>query len=137
MWQCPTCGRSFARVEQSHFCGKAETIAQYISQQEETVQPILQQIYQVIRAAAPDATEKMSWQMPTFWQGENLIHFAAAKRHIGIYPGGEATTVFAEKLTEYKTDKGTIRLPLDKPIPYDLIAEITAWRVAVVTGKTQ
>ena len=77
----------------------------------------------------------MSWQMPTFWQGENLIHFAAFKNHIGIYPGGEATTVFAERLTDYKVSKGTIQLKFNKPIPYDLIKEITEWRVACVEKK--
>lgn len=135
MWQCEKCGRSFKNTDQHHFCGKVETIDQYIYEQPEAVRPILQQLREVIHAAAPDATEKISWQMPTFWQGENLIHFAAAKKHIGIYPGGEATTFFAASLTEYKTAKGTIQLPLDKPIPYDLIAEITRWRVAVATGK--
>lgn len=135
MWQCPRCERSFKNTDQHHFCGKLETIDQYISEQAEAVQPILHKIREVIRAAAPDATEKISWQMPTFWQKENLIHFAASKKHIGIYPGGEATTVFADRLTEYKTAKGTIQLPLSKPIPYDLIAEITRWRVAVALGK--
>lgn len=135
MWQCPKCGRNFKNTDQNHFCGKVETIDQYISEQAEEVKPILQKIREVIRAAAPDATERMSWQMPTFWQGENLIHFAVFKKHIGIYPGGEATVVFADRLTEYKTSKGTIQLPLDKPIPYDLIADITRWRVAMVEGK--
>ncbi|MDR1117397.1 MAG: DUF1801 domain-containing protein [Oscillospiraceae bacterium] len=129
MWQCPRCERKFKNTDQHHFCGKIETIDQYISEQAEDVQPILQKIRETIRAAAPDAKEKISWQMPTFWLGENLIHFAAAKKHIGIYPGGEATTVFAARLVEYKTAKGTIQLPLAGPIPYDLIAEITAWRV--------
>lgn len=81
------------------------------------------------------AKEKMSWQMPTFWQTENLIHFAAFKNHIGIYPGGEATAVFAERLTDYKVSKGTIQLHLNKPIPYDLIEDITRWRVSIVEKK--
>jgi uncharacterized protein YdhG (YjbR/CyaY superfamily) len=70
--------------------------------------------------------------MPTFWQGKNLIHFAAAKNHIGLYPGSEAMEAFAPKLTGYKTAKGTIQLPLDKPIPHRLIAEITRFRVKAV-----
>ncbi|MDR1563337.1 MAG: DUF1801 domain-containing protein [Oscillospiraceae bacterium] len=93
------------------------------------MQPLLQQIREAIHAAAPDAIEKMSWQMPTFWQGENLIHFAANKKHIGIYPGGEAVGVFAERLTGYKTSKGAIQLPLEKPIDYALIADIVRWRL--------
>jgi len=119
-------------MNQDHYCSKIETIDQYISEQSEEVQPILNKIRDIIRAAAPEATEKMSWQMPTFRQGENLIHFAAFKKHISIFPGGEATTVFADKLTGYKTAKGTIQLPLSKPVPYDLIEEITHWRVAAV-----
>ncbi|HNX14543.1 MAG TPA: DUF1801 domain-containing protein [Oscillospiraceae bacterium] len=129
MWQCPKCGRTFRNTNQSHTCGKISTIGEYIAEQPETVRPLLEKIREVIRNAAPDAVEKISWQMPTFWQGENLIHFAAFKNHIGIFPGGEATTFFAERLTDYKTSKGTIQFPLNKSIDYDLIADITKWRV--------
>ena len=129
MWKCEKCGRTFRAENQNHFCGKVETIDQYIAEQAVEVQPILHKIRETICAAAPDATEKISWQMPTFWQKENLIHFAAFKKHISIFPGGEATAVFADKLTEYKTAKGTIQFLLDKPVPHDLIAEITRWRV--------
>lgn len=135
MWQCPKCEREFKNTDQQHYCGEITTIDQYISDQDPEVQPILVKIRETIRAAAPDAIEKVSWRMPTYWQGENLIHFAAAKNHIGIYPGGEATTVFADQLTDYKTAKGTIQLPLRKPIPYALIAEITRWRVKQATQK--
>ena len=107
------------------------TIDEYITNQPTEVQPLLRKIRETIRCAAPEATEKISYQMPTFWKGKNLIHFAAFKKHISIFPGGEATAVFADKLIGYKTSKGTIQLPLDKPIPYDLIAEITVWRVTV------
>ena len=135
MWKCPKCKREFKNTNQDHYCSKIEIIDQYISEQSEEVQSILNKIRDTIRVAAPEATEKISWQMPTFWQGENLIHFAAFKKHISIFPGSEATTVFADKLTGYKTAKGTIQLPLSKPIPYDLIEEITHWRVAVVKGE--
>ncbi|MDR3119971.1 MAG: DUF1801 domain-containing protein [Clostridiales bacterium] len=93
------------------------------------MQPLLRQVRETIRAAAPEATEKIAWNMPTFWQGENLIHFVANKRHIGIYPGGEAVGVFAERLTGYKTSKGAIQFPLDRPIDYELIADIVRWRL--------
>ena len=135
MWQCPKCKREFKKSNQNHFCGKIETIDQYISEQKEEVQPILNKIREVIRNAAPEAIEKMSWKMPTFWQKENLIHFAAFKNHISIFPGGEASTVFAEKLTGYKIAKGTIQFQLNKPIPYDVIDEITRWRVSMVKNK--
>ena len=130
MWQCPTCKREFKQENQSHYCGKAETVEAYIELQSSAVQPLLREIRETIRVAAPGATEKMSWQMPTFWQGENLIHFAAHKKHISIYPGEAAAVFFAERLKEYTVAKGTIQLPLDRPLDLDLIADIVRWRVA-------
>ena len=108
---------------------KPVSIDEYIATQAEEVQPLLQRIRETIHAAAPEAMEKISWQMPTFWQGENLIHFAVFKKHIGLYPGGEATTEFAERLSDYKTSKGAIQIPLGKPIDYELITDIVRWRV--------
>ena len=107
----------------------ADPIGDYIAEQDENVRPLLQKIRETIRAAAPDATEKFSWQMPTFWQCENLIHFVLNKHHIGIYPGGDAVEVFAERLTGYKTSKGAIQFQLNKPIDYELIADIVRWRL--------
>jgi uncharacterized protein YdhG (YjbR/CyaY superfamily) len=109
------------------------TIDEYIAEQVTEVQPLLRAVRDTIRTAAPEATEKISYRMPTFWQGENLIHFAVFKEHIGIYPGGEAVGVFAERLTGYKTSKGTIQFPLSKPIDHELISDITRWRVELVT----
>jgi uncharacterized protein YdhG (YjbR/CyaY superfamily) len=88
-----------------------------------------------MREAAPDAIEKIAWRMPTFWQGKNIIHFAAFKKHIGIFPGSEIPSLFAERLKDYKTSKGSIQLPLGKPIDYELIADITKWRVKCVVGE--
>ncbi|MBW7571257.1 iron chaperone [Caproiciproducens faecalis] len=134
MWKCPKCGREFKNTEQDHFCVKPNSIDQYIAVQPEDVRPLLQSIRETIRAAAPEAAEKISWQMPTFWQGENLIHFAAFKKHIGLYPGGEATAEFAERLIGYKTSKGAIQLPIGKPIDYELITDIVRWRVKQAEG---
>ena len=112
MWKCPKCGRTFKNENQSHYCGKApETIDEYILAQNEAVQPRLREIREIFRAAFPDAEERISWSMPTYWKGRNILHFAASKKHLGLYPGGEATTVFAEELKEYDVSKGTIRLP--------------------------
>ena len=102
-------------------------IDEYILKQNEAVQPQLNAIRDAIRAATPDAVEKISYQMPTYWKGRNIIHFAVFKNHIGLYPGGEAPIVFADRLKDYKTSKGTIRFPLDREIPLDLIAEIAVW----------
>ena len=128
MWVCPKCGRSFRRKEQDHYCGKApETIEEYILSQPEEVQPYLRQVNDAIKASIPDAKEKISWSMPTYWKGRNLIQFAAFKRHIGLYPGPEAVEMFADRLADYKTSKGAIQLPYSKPLPLELIGEIAAW----------
>ncbi|UWG96605.1 DUF5655 domain-containing protein [Dehalobacter sp. DCM] len=118
-------------AEKPHYA----TIDKYIALFPEDVRERLQQIRQTIRQAAPEAQEKISWQMPTFWQKENLIHFAAAKNHIGLYPGEKAMRDFAPKLTGYKTTKGAIQFPQSEPIPYDLIAEITQYRVTDIRTK--
>ncbi|MDR0531257.1 MAG: DUF1801 domain-containing protein [Oscillospiraceae bacterium] len=128
MWKCPKCKREFENVDQHHFCTEPpETIEGYIALQAEDIQPRLREVYTAIKAALPDAAEKISWQMPTFWQGQNLIHFAVFKKHIGLYPGGEATSVFAEKLAGFYTTKGGIRLMHKEPLPLELITEIAAW----------
>ena len=127
MWKCPKCGREFSRQNQDHYCVKPETIDTYIAMQDEAVLPRLREVRDILRATLPEAQERMSWSMPTYWKGRNIIHFAAAKHHIGIYPGGEATGVFAEKLTAYKTSKGAIQLPNNKELPLALIAEIARW----------
>ena len=102
-------------------------IDEYIAVQDEAVQPRLNSIRDTIRAAIPDAVEKISYQMPTYWKGRNIIHFAAFKDHIGIYPGGEAPVVFADRLKDYKTSKGTIQIRHDQELPLELIAEIAVW----------
>ena len=102
-------------------------IDEYISRQDENIRHRLNAIRDTIRTAIPEAVEKISYQMPTYRKGRNVIHFAAAKNHIGIYPGGEATTVFADRLTEYKTGKGTIQIRHGQELPLELIAEIAKW----------
>lgn len=128
MWKCPKCEREFKKDTQNHFCAvPCVTIQKYIDAQNQEQQPRLIEVYNAIKEVMPNAVEKISWQMPTFWQGGNLIHFAGAKNHIGIYPGGKATEIFAEKLKNYKTSKGGIRLPNNKPLDIELIKEIALW----------
>ena len=128
MWKCPKCGRTFKNENQIHYCGKApETIDEYILAQNEAVQPRLREIREIFRTAMPDAEERISWSMPTYRKGRNILHFAASKKHLGLYPGGEATAVFAEELKEYDVSKGTIRLPWNKELPTELIQEIARW----------
>ncbi|MCI9465089.1 MAG: hypothetical protein HFI48_14630 [Lachnospiraceae bacterium] len=128
MWKCPKCGRTFKNTNQEHYCGEPPaTIEEYIERQPEYAKPYLRQINKTIRTALPDAEEKISWSMPTYWKKRNLIQFAVFKKHIGLYPGPEAVEAFADKLREYKTSKGAIQLPYDRPLPLGLIAEIAKW----------
>ena len=127
MWKCPKCGREFSRQKQQHYCGKPQTIDEYIEAQDEAVQPRLREIRAVIRSAIPEAQERLSWSMPTFWRGRNILHFAASKKHLGLYPGGEATTVFADALKDYDVSKGTVRIPWDRALPVELVQRIARW----------
>ena len=105
------------------------TIDEYIARYPEDKQKILAKIRKTVRKAAPQAAEKISYRMPTFYQKQNLVHFAVMKNHIGFYPGAEGVAAFATELAGYKTSKGAIQFPFSKPIPYDLIAKITQFRV--------
>lgn len=128
MWTCPKCGRNFKRQNQDHYCGKApETIDEYISSQPEEIQRNLMEVRNAIRGAIPEAQERISWSMPTYWKGHNIIQFAGFKKHIGLYPGPEAVEAFSDKLKEYKTSKGTIQFPHNKQLPLELIGEIAKW----------
>jgi uncharacterized protein YdhG (YjbR/CyaY superfamily) len=106
-----------------------ETIDEYINSFPEDIQIILSKIRHIIRKAAPEAVETISYQMPTFRLNGNLVHFAAFQNHIGFYPTPSGTTAFQKELSPYKSGKGSIRFPLDKPIPYDLIEKIILFRV--------
>lgn len=104
-------------------------IDDYIASFPQEVQVILEKLRQAIRQAAPDATEKISYQMPTFYLNGNLVHFAAYKNHIGFYPAPSGIGAFEAELSEYKTSKGAIQFPIDKPLPLALVKKIVAFRV--------
>lgn len=103
-------------------------IDRYIDQFPEAVKIRLQSIREVIRESAPMATERFSYQMPTFHYQCNLVHFAAFSKHIGFYPGSEALIVFQAELQGFKHSKGAVQFPLDQAIPFDLIRKITEFR---------
>lgn len=105
------------------------TIDEYIATFPEDIQAKLKQIRAVIKATAPEATEKISYQVPTFYLHGNLVHFAAFKQHISFFPSSSGVRVFEAELSPYETSKGTIKFPLDKPMPLDLIRRITEFRV--------
>ena len=110
------------------------SIDEYIVQCSPEVQGTLETLRQVIRETAPGAKEKISYQMPTFYLNGNLVHFAAFKKHIGFYPAPSGITAFKQELSGYKGAKGSVQFPLDKPLPYDLIRKIVAFRVAENTN---
>jgi uncharacterized protein YdhG (YjbR/CyaY superfamily) len=104
-------------------------IDEYIAGFPRDIQEILEKIRSTIKKAAPDAEEKISYRMPTFTLKGNLVHFAAFKKHIGFYPTPTGTEKFQKELSAYKGAKGSVRFPLDKPIPYALISKIVKFRV--------
>jgi uncharacterized protein YdhG (YjbR/CyaY superfamily) len=106
-----------------------QTIDEYIAGFPADVQEVLQKIRSTIHEAAPEATEKISYQMPTFYLKGNLVHFAAFKEHIGFYPVPTGIEKFKKELSVYKQGKGSAQFPLDQPMPYELITKIVKFRV--------
>lgn len=106
------------------------SIDSYIATFPEATQIILQQLRAAIKAAAPDAEEKISYQMPTFVLKGNLVHFAAYKNHIGFYPTPSGILAFQDELSSYQNSKGAVRFPINEPLPLKLIADIVQFRVA-------
>ncbi len=105
-----------------------KTIDEYIAGFPRDIQEILGKIRMTIRKAAPDAEETIKYRMPTFTLKGNLVHFAAFKKHIGFYPTPTGTEKFQKELSVYKGAKGSVRFPLDKPIPFNLISRIVKFR---------
>ena len=93
------------------------------------VQRLLMQMRSTIKKAAPQATEKISYGIPTFTLEGNLVHFAAFKNHIGFYPTPSAITAFNKKLSSYKCSKGAVQFPLDEPLPLTLVSRMVKFRV--------
>ncbi len=105
-------------------------IDEYIAGFPKNIQVILEAVRQAIRESAPNAEEQISYGIPTFdLNKRHLVHFAAYKNHIGFYPTSSGVTEFKSKLSQYEVSKGTIRFPLDKPIPFGLIKKIVIFRV--------
>lgn len=101
----------------------------YIASFPDDVRPILEQVRATIKAAAPGATEAIRYAIPAFVLHGNLVFFAAFKHHVSVYPAPRGTDAFRAELAAYAGGKGTVRFPLDRPIPYDLITRIVAYRV--------
>lgn len=106
------------------------TIDEYIATYPADIQELLQAVRRTIRESAPEAKEKISYQMPTFDLYGNLVHFAAFKNHIGFYPAPSGISAFEGELSGYKGAKGSVQFPFDRPIPHELISRIVSFRVA-------
>ena len=109
---------------------KPATIDEYIAAFPADVQEILQNVRHTVKTAAPEASETISYGMPTFKLKGNLVHFGAFKHHIGFYPIPSGLEQFKEELAQYKGGKGSVQFPYDQPIPYELITKIVKFRVA-------
>jgi len=105
-----------------------KNIDEYIALFPPDVQKKLNELRATIKAAAPAAKEKISYQMPTFELEGNLVHFAAYKKHIGFYPTPSGIDKFKNELSAYEGAKGSVQFPLDRPIPFDLVSKIVVFR---------
>lgn len=112
-------------------------IDEYIADYPGDVQKLLQRIRKTIRKAAPGAKEAIKYGIPTFVLNRNLIHFAAYKNHIGLYPAPRGVEKFKKELANYEGGKGTIQFPLDQPIPFELITRIVMYRVSEDAKKAK
>lgn len=114
----------------------ARSIDEYIAEFPPETQKVLQEVRALVQASAPEATEKISYAIPTFdLNGKHLVHFAGYERHMGFYPGASGIAAFKEELRPYKSAKGSVQFPLGRPMPKDLLRRIVAFRVVENTGK--
>lgn len=114
-----------------------DVIDEYIANFPPDVQKVLQKVRKIIRKVAPDAQEKINYGIPTFTLNGNLVHYAGFKNHIGFYPTPSGIEKFKSELSKYEGAKGSVKFPLDQPIPYELIQKITEFRVQEQTAKAK
>jgi uncharacterized protein YdhG (YjbR/CyaY superfamily) len=113
-----------------------KTVDEYIGGYPQNVQAILQEIRRIVRDAVPAAQETIKYQIPTFVLGENLLHFAGFKKHIGFYPTPSGIRHFKDALASYPTAKGSVQFPLDRSMPYALIRKIAQFRAKEARERT-
>ena len=112
-----------------------QSIDEYIKSFPKDVQKILEQVRQAIKKSAPEAQETINYQIPTFKLNGNLVHFAAFKNHIGFYPTPSGQKAFQKELSTYKSGKGSVQFPIDKPMPVSLISKIVKYRAKENSSK--
>ncbi|WP_330384785.1 DUF1905 domain-containing protein [Bariatricus massiliensis] len=105
------------------------TVDEYIASYSNDVRQRMETLRQIILECSPDITEKISWGMATFVLNGNLVHFSGEKRHLGFHPSPSAIEAFKDSFADYKYSKGTLQLPYDKPMPYELLRQMTLFRV--------
>ena len=108
----------------------AASIDDYIAGFPADIRKRLAAMRAIIRRHAPDAVEKISYRVPTFYLNGNLVHFAAFKHHVGFFPGPSGIRKFQKELRPYKSAKGSVQFPHDEPLPLDLVAAIVEFRVS-------
>jgi uncharacterized protein YdhG (YjbR/CyaY superfamily) len=118
-----------------HHKGGFRSIDAYIAGFPEDIQALLEAVRATIKAAAPDATERISYQMPTFALHGNLVHFAALKNHIGFYPTSSGIAAFKDELAGYESSKGSVKVPIGQPLPLELISKIVQFRATENRNK--
>jgi uncharacterized protein YdhG (YjbR/CyaY superfamily) len=116
---------------------QSKNINEYIAGFPQEIQKILEEVRATIKKAAPDAREKINYGIPTFTLNGNLVHFAAFKNHIGFYPTPSGIEAFRKELSSYEGAKGSVKFPIDEPIPLDLITKIVKFRVKENTEKVK
>ncbi len=114
---------------------KPQSIENYLQQFPEEIRSMLQTLHMTIKKEIPEAEEIISYNMPAFRLYENIVYYAAFKNHIGLYPTSSPIAAFKEDLKPFKTSKGAIQFPLDKPLPLDLIRKIVTFRLQEVLNK--
>jgi uncharacterized protein YdhG (YjbR/CyaY superfamily) len=105
------------------------SIDEYIRSFPEHIQKKLKELRNAIKELVPEAQEKISYQIPTFYLNGNLVHFAGYETHIGFYPGANGIAAFKSELSKYKTGKGSVQFPMEEPLPIGLIKKIVNFRV--------
>ncbi len=108
---------------------KAQEVEEHINSFPPKVRKLLRQLRAIVRKMAPQAKEKIAYRIPTFVLNGNLVHFAAFKSHISFFPTSSGIKAFKKELSKYKTSAGTVKFPLDEPIPFVLIGKIVKFRV--------